>query len=89
VPPLRSRGSDVLVLAQHFLHKIAGRNHKPVAGISAAAAACCCRYDWPGNVRELENCIERAVALCRLDEITVEDLPQKMLRRTATSWRSS
>ena len=35
-------------------------------------------YDWPGNVRELENCMERAVALCRLDEITVDDLPAKV-----------
>src|SRR4051794_39438626 len=35
-------------------------------------------YDWPGNVRELENCMERAVALCRLNEITVEDLPKKI-----------
>ena len=35
-------------------------------------------YDWPGNVRELENCIERAVALCRLDEVTVDDLPTKV-----------
>jgi two-component system response regulator HydG len=35
-------------------------------------------YDWPGNVRELENSMERAVALCRLDEITVDDLPSKV-----------
>ena len=35
-------------------------------------------YEWPGNVRELENGMERAVALCRLDEITVEDLPAKI-----------
>jgi DNA-binding NtrC family response regulator len=35
-------------------------------------------YDWPGNVRELENCMERAVALCRLDEVTVDDLPDKL-----------
>ena len=35
-------------------------------------------YDWPGNVRELENCMERAVALCRLDEVTVDDLPAKI-----------
>src|SRR5436305_9143822 len=35
-------------------------------------------YDWPGNVRELENCMERAVALCRLDEVTVDDLPAKV-----------
>ncbi|MBA2544545.1 MAG: sigma-54-dependent Fis family transcriptional regulator, partial [Deltaproteobacteria bacterium] len=78
VPPLRVRGSDILVLAQYFLQRIASRNHKPVVGISASAARLLMRYDWPGNVRELENCIERAVALCRLDEITVEDLPQKI-----------
>ena len=46
--------------------------------VSAPAACLLMRYDWPGNVRELENCIERAVALCRLDEITVEDLPRKI-----------
>jgi len=41
-------------------------------------------YDWPGNVRELENCIERAVALCRLDEVTVDDLPTKVQEFHAT-----
>lgn len=35
-------------------------------------------YSWPGNVRELENCIERAVALCAGDELSVEDLPEKV-----------
>jgi len=78
VPPLRVRGSDILVLAQYFLQRSAARNHKPVNGISSAAARLLMRYDWPGNVRELENCVERAVALCRLDEITVDDLPQKI-----------
>ena len=47
-------------------------------GISAPAARLLMDYDWPGNVRELENCMERAVALCRLDEITVDDLPAKL-----------
>jgi len=41
-------------------------------------------YDWPGNVRELENCVERAVALCRLDEITVDDLPSKVQEHQST-----
>ena len=44
-------------------------------------------YDWPGNVRELENCIERAVALCRLDEITVDDLPAKVQEHHSSSDR--
>ena len=35
-------------------------------------------YDWPGNVRELENCVERAVALARFDELTLEDLPERI-----------
>jgi two-component system, NtrC family, response regulator AtoC len=78
VPPLRARGGDVLVLAQHFLRKIASRTGKPVEGISAEAARKLADYDWPGNVRELENCMERAVALCRLSEVTVDDLPDKV-----------
>jgi DNA-binding NtrC family response regulator len=78
VPPLRSRTGDVLLLAQFFLKRAATRINKPVQGISEPAARLLMDYDWPGNVRELENCIERAVALCRLDDITVEDLPTKV-----------
>ena len=47
------------------------------AALDAAAAEKLVAYDWPGNVRELENCIERAVALLRFDEVTVDDLPEK------------
>jgi two-component system response regulator HydG len=78
VPPLRSRQGDVLVLAQYFLSRHAERNGKPVVGIAAPAAKKLIDYDWPGNVRELENCMERAVALTRLSEIGVDDLPDKI-----------
>jgi two-component system response regulator HydG len=78
VPPLRARAGDILLLAQYFLKRIAGRTAKPVQGISGPAARLLMDYDWPGNVRELENSMERAVALCRLDEITVDDLPSKV-----------
>jgi DNA-binding NtrC family response regulator len=78
VPPLRARATDILPLAQHFLRRIAQRINKPVKGFSGPAARMLLDYDWPGNVRELENCIERAVALCRLDEVTVDDLPTKV-----------
>jgi DNA-binding NtrC family response regulator len=77
-PPLRERGGDVLLLAQHFVEKFAARGGKPVRGIHHAAAERLVAYDWPGNVRELENCIERAVALLRFDEVTVDDLPEKI-----------
>src|SRR5262249_40141002 len=62
VPPLRMRSNDVLLLAQHFLEKIAARSAKRVVGISSPAAEKLLAYEWPGNVRELQNCIERAVA---------------------------
>jgi two-component system response regulator HydG len=78
VPPLRARAGDILLLAQYFLKRIAQRTNKPVHGISGPAARLLMDYDWPGNVRELENCIERAVALCRFDEVTVDDLPSKV-----------
>ncbi|MFP4146009.1 MAG: sigma-54-dependent transcriptional regulator [Phycisphaeraceae bacterium] len=78
IPPLRSRGTDVLLLAQHFLEDIARRTGKAVTGLSPAAAEKLLGYRWPGNVRELRNVIERAVALTRLDEVAVEDLPEKV-----------
>ncbi len=77
-PALRDRGSDVLILAQHFVERFAARSNKAVRGVHAAAAERLVTYDWPGNVRELENCMERAVALLRFDEVTVDDLPEKI-----------
>jgi two-component system response regulator HydG len=78
VPPLRDRGEDILVIAHSVLKRAAKRIGKPVRTISQPAARMLLEYDWPGNVRELENCIERAVALSRLDDITVDDLPAKI-----------
>ena len=81
VPPLRARGSDVLLLAHYFIRKAAARAGKPVIGITPSAAMMLTNYAWPGNVRELENGIERAVALCRLDHITIVDLPNRLYPR--------
>ncbi len=78
VPPLRSRQGDILVMAQHFLRRHAERSHKDVVGIARPAAQKLLDYDWPGNVRELENCLERAVALTRMSEIGVDDLPERI-----------
>jgi two-component system response regulator HydG len=78
VPPLRGRGNDLLLLAQHFIERAASRSGKSVVGLVSAAAEKLLSYDWPGNVRELENCMERAVALTRYDQVTVEDLPEKV-----------
>ncbi|MFZ5476399.1 MAG: sigma-54-dependent transcriptional regulator [Myxococcota bacterium] len=78
VPPLRQRGGDVLLLAQHFLERAAARMGKRVKGLSPGAAERMLAWRWPGNVRELQNCMERAVALARLDQIAVDDLPDKV-----------
>ena len=81
VPPLRARASDILPLAQFFLERIAKRTKKNVEAISPAAARLLLDYDWPGNVRELENCMERAVALSKLSEITIDDLPATLTEK--------
>jgi two-component system response regulator HydG len=78
VPPLRARGNDILLLAQHFVDRVASRTGKAVQGISSDAAKKLLAYDWPGNVRQLENWMERAVALTTFEQITVSDLPDKV-----------
>jgi two-component system response regulator HydG len=80
VPPLRERGSDILMLATYFLRKAAERTRKGEVEMKMPPqfAAPLLAYDWPGNVRELENCMERAVALARFDHVSVEDLPEKV-----------
>ena len=78
LPPLRARGGDVLLLAQHFITRLAEPMGKKVKGFSSAVAERLLAYSWPGNVRELQNCIERALALAQFEELTVEDLPPKV-----------
>jgi transcriptional regulator with PAS, ATPase and Fis domain len=78
VPPLRARGTDVLLLAQHFIHLFARRSGKKVTGIMDATAERLLSYAWPGNVRELRNAVERAVTLTGYDKLAVEDFPEKI-----------
>jgi DNA-binding NtrC family response regulator len=78
VPPLRARGSDVLLLALHFARRYAERTGRRALGLSRAAAEKLADYPWPGNVRELQNCIERAAALADHDHIVPDDLPERV-----------
>jgi DNA-binding NtrC family response regulator len=80
LPPLRARGSDVLLLAAALVARHTNRIGRPSIKLSHDAAERLLAYEWPGNVRELENCIERAVALASGDEITSEDLPERVRR---------
>jgi two-component system response regulator HydG len=76
LPPLRARGNDVVLLAQHFIQRFAAQFKKTVTGLTAPATAKLLAYAWPGNVRELQNCLERAVVLTQGECISIEDLPE-------------
>jgi DNA-binding NtrC family response regulator len=78
LPPLRARGADVLLLAQHYLEHFAVQSQKDVHSLDPEAAERLSAYAWPGNVRELANCLERAVALTRNESISTADLPEKI-----------
>jgi len=63
VPPLRERGNDIVLLAEFFLRKYAGKYDKPGLEINPKAMQKLLKYSWPGNVRELKHSIEKAVIL--------------------------
>jgi DNA-binding NtrC family response regulator len=74
-PPLRERGEDVLLLAEHFLRHFSQVMNKRVQEITAAAKQALLSHHWPGNVRELRNVIERAIILETTGEIQAASLP--------------
>ncbi len=63
LPPLRKRGDDVLLLAEHFVQSIGARMAKAELGLSREAREALLRHTWPGNIRELQNAIERALII--------------------------
>jgi DNA-binding NtrC family response regulator len=74
LPALRERREDIPLLAAHFLNRSRTRYRKQVSDFSAAAMQQMMQYPWPGNVRELEHTVERAVLLCRGEEIEPANL---------------
>jgi transcriptional regulator with GAF, ATPase, and Fis domain len=63
LPPLRERGDDVLILAEHFLRTLGAKMGKNVPGLARDARDALMSHPWPGNIRELSNTIERALIL--------------------------
>lgn len=76
MPPLRARGNDILLLAQHFLRDAEALAGRRVAGFSPAACEALLAHAWPGNVRELEHAVRRAVLLGQGDLVETCDLPE-------------
>jgi len=74
LPPLRERGADIDLLANHFLHVYVDRYRKKISGFDAGAIQSLREHSWPGNVRELDHAVERAVLLSQSTTIRVSDL---------------
>jgi len=88
LPALRERREDIPLLAMHFLARNRTRYRKQVAGFSASAMQQMMQYPWPGNVRELEHTIERAVLLCRGEEIEPANLAIAASRAATQSFEN-
>lgn len=85
LPPLRERGSDILLLADAFLKEACVAMGKPTTAISEEAREQLLSHTWPGNVRELRNAIERAVIMCGGGLIASEHLPVAIVQGPRSS----
>ncbi len=77
IPPLRERGKDIDLLAEHFLQRCSKKYKKDIRNISGPAMKKLREYNWPGNVRELQHAIERAVILASGFTLTPDDFMLK------------
>ncbi|MBA3011808.1 MAG: sigma-54-dependent Fis family transcriptional regulator, partial [Desulfobacula sp.] len=79
LPPLRERGNDIPLLAEHFLGEAEQESGRPVPGLAPETLALMMDYPWPGNVRELKNVIQFSVVRSRGDKIMPADLPKDIV----------
>lgn len=74
LPPLRERGEDIILLAEHFLNIYSGKYSVGKVVLGASAKKKLMQHTWPGNVRELQHCIERSIVLNDKPELSAEDI---------------
>ncbi len=79
LPPLRERGQDIMVLADHFIELFCKKKDRKKLAFAPGTRKVLQVYSWPGNVRELENIMERLSILCDGDIVQLADLPRKIL----------
>ncbi len=84
MPPLRQRGKDILLLANHFINEFSTKMHRRLRRVEADFYDLLTAYPWPGNVRELRHAMESAVALMPSDVLSKENLPEYILRAVPT-----
>lgn len=75
IPPLRDRGKDIMIFAEHFLKVANTELNRNVTEFSPEVIDCFMNYNWPGNVRELKNVIRRATLMSESNEIQLKALP--------------
>lgn len=78
IPPLRERGEDIPLLAEHFLRKFLARHRKGEKRISSGVLERFRSHPWKGNVRELEHVVEMLVLFAEGDELAEADLPRAL-----------
>ncbi len=84
IPPLRQRGEDIILLAEHFKNKVARRLNRNISPLSEQVRDVLMAYEFPGNVRELKNIMERAVIMSDSGRIELKHLPNRVLTREVT-----
>lgn len=82
MPSLRQRPEDILTLADQLLNRSFISTSRKSRPIDDSAKRAIMGYGWPGNIRELKNALERAAILCTGDQVTLEDLPDRVLEHT-------
>lgn len=80
IPPLRDRKEDIPAMVRRFLALFRHKIGREVNGVSDESLLALMQYGWPGNIRELMNVIERAILLCKTDELGIDDLPTMFQR---------
>lgn len=84
VPALRERKEDIPDLVRYFVDRSCRELGRQITGVNAEAMRALMEYDWPGNIRELQNVIERAVVLCKENELSLCDLPVELCKCAPT-----
>ncbi len=89
LPSLRERKEDILVLFNHFVIEFNEKYQKSVTGISPEVLKFFQNYSWPGNIRQFRNVLESMVILAKDDTLTLEDLPEELIKNPAATSRKN